>query len=100
MLINILISLGYWKVLLVLQRSRDYRKDRPNNPSAKRGQPSINCQGHSQRNESLSRMLTECQINSSTSGRIWIKWTNNQEMQKHPILRNQLCLGSNSGPTL
>uniref|UniRef100_A0A1I7XSR5 DDE_3 domain-containing protein n=1 Tax=Heterorhabditis bacteriophora TaxID=37862 RepID=A0A1I7XSR5_HETBA len=35
--------------------------DQPNNPSAKRGQPSINCQEHSQRNESLSRMLTECQ---------------------------------------
>uniref|UniRef100_A0A1I7WTP0 Uncharacterized protein n=1 Tax=Heterorhabditis bacteriophora TaxID=37862 RepID=A0A1I7WTP0_HETBA len=61
------------------KETKSCRKYLPNNPSAKRGQPSINCQGHSQRNESLSRMLTECQVNSTTFGIRSIKWTSNQE---------------------
>uniref|UniRef100_A0A1I7XES0 Restriction endonuclease subunit S n=1 Tax=Heterorhabditis bacteriophora TaxID=37862 RepID=A0A1I7XES0_HETBA len=32
------------------KEAEDYRKDRPNNPLAKRWRPSVNCQEHSQRN--------------------------------------------------
>uniref|UniRef100_A0A1I7WG24 Ephrin RBD domain-containing protein n=1 Tax=Heterorhabditis bacteriophora TaxID=37862 RepID=A0A1I7WG24_HETBA len=49
------------------KKSEYHQKDRWNNSSAMRGQPSINCQGHPRRSESLSRMLTECHANSTTS---------------------------------
>uniref|UniRef100_A0A1I7WFT9 Ig-like domain-containing protein n=1 Tax=Heterorhabditis bacteriophora TaxID=37862 RepID=A0A1I7WFT9_HETBA len=64
---------------LFSKKSKYYRKDRPNNSSINRRQPSINCQGHSQRNESLSRILTVCRVNSTTFDRIQIKWISSQE---------------------
>uniref|UniRef100_A0A1I7WN06 Transposase n=1 Tax=Heterorhabditis bacteriophora TaxID=37862 RepID=A0A1I7WN06_HETBA len=48
------------------EKSKYYRKDRWNNSSAMRGQPSINCQGHPLRSENLSTMLTEYHANSTT----------------------------------
>uniref|UniRef100_A0A1I7WN00 GATA-type domain-containing protein n=1 Tax=Heterorhabditis bacteriophora TaxID=37862 RepID=A0A1I7WN00_HETBA len=67
------------KCLWCSKETKYYGKDRPNNPSGKRGQPSINCQEYLHRNESLSRMLTEYHVNLTTFGRSWIKWTSSQE---------------------
>uniref|UniRef100_A0A1I7W6V5 Ovule protein n=1 Tax=Heterorhabditis bacteriophora TaxID=37862 RepID=A0A1I7W6V5_HETBA len=65
-----------------------YRKDRPNNLSAKGGQPSINCQGHSQRNKCLFGMLTEYQINLMTFGIAYtIMWRRRFRCKSHPILK-------------
>uniref|UniRef100_A0A1I7XG56 HTH_Tnp_Tc3_2 domain-containing protein n=1 Tax=Heterorhabditis bacteriophora TaxID=37862 RepID=A0A1I7XG56_HETBA len=75
------------------KKSRDYRKDRWNNSSAMRGQPSINCQGHS--NEI--KAYPECSLSvKSIRRRLVEAGLNGRVARKKPLvsLKNRsVCVG-------